>query len=35
MTVHDEQSGLILLVEDNRQIAEMVGEHLERRGYSV
>jgi DNA-binding response OmpR family regulator len=35
MTIHDEQSGLILLVEDNRQIAEMVGEFLERRGYSV
>ncbi len=35
MTVHDEQAGLILLVEDNRQIAEMVGEFLERRGYSV
>ncbi|WP_266158357.1 response regulator transcription factor [Dyella silvatica] len=35
MNARDEQSGLILLVEDNRQIAEMVGEHLERRGYSV
>jgi DNA-binding response OmpR family regulator len=35
MTVHEEQSGLILLVEDNRQIAEMVGEFLERLGYSV
>lgn len=35
MSAHDEQSGLILLVEDNRQIAEMVGEFLERRGYSV
>ncbi|MHC1481398.1 response regulator transcription factor [Frateuria aurantia] len=35
MSVRDEQSGLILLVEDHRQIAEMVGEHLERKGYSV
>jgi len=35
MSTRDEQSGLILLVEDNRQIAEMVGEFLERRGYSV
>ena len=35
MTTHDEQAGLILLVEDNRQIAEMVGEFLEMRGYSV
>src|SRR5690242_21356602 len=35
MSVRDEQSGLVLLVEDNRQIAEMVGEFLERRGYSV
>jgi len=33
MSLRDEQSGLILLVEDNRQIAEMVGEFLERRGY--
>jgi DNA-binding response OmpR family regulator len=32
---NDVQAGLILLVEDNRQIAEMVGEFLERRGYSV
>lgn len=35
MNARDEQAGLILLVEDNRQIAEMVGEFLERRGYSV
>jgi DNA-binding response OmpR family regulator len=35
MTVHEEHAGLILLVEDNRQIAEMVGEFLERGGYSV
>jgi DNA-binding response OmpR family regulator len=31
----DEQAGLILLVEDNRQIAETVGAALERGGYSV
>jgi DNA-binding response OmpR family regulator len=35
MTLRDRQSGLILLVEDDRQIAEMVGVFLERRGYSV
>ena len=35
MSSRDEHAGLILLVEDNRQIAEMVGEFLERRGYSV
>jgi DNA-binding response OmpR family regulator len=35
MSTRDEHAGLILLVEDNRQIAEMVGEFLERRGYSV
>jgi DNA-binding response OmpR family regulator len=35
MTLRDQQSGLILLVEDNRPIAEMVGLFLERRGYSV
>ena len=35
MSGRDEQAGLILLVEDNRQIAEAVGEFLERRGYSV
>ncbi len=32
---HENQTGLILLVEDNSGIAEMVGEFLERRGYSV
>jgi two-component system response regulator QseB len=31
----DDQSGLILLIEDNRGISETVGEFLERRGYSV
>lgn len=35
VTLRDRQSGLILLVEDDRQIAEMVGAFLERRGYSV
>ncbi len=35
MKAREEQTGLILLVEDNRGIAEMVGEYLERRGYSV
>ena len=35
MTVHEEQAGLILLIEDNRNIAEMVGEFLEDQGYSV
>jgi DNA-binding response OmpR family regulator len=35
MKQREEQAGLILLVEDNRGISEMVGEYLERRGYSV
>jgi len=35
MTVREDTPGLILLVEDNRGIAEMVGEYLERRGFSV
>jgi two-component system response regulator QseB len=35
MKQREEQTGLILLVEDNRGISEMVGEYLERRGYSV
>ncbi len=35
MNKRDDQSGLVLLVEDNRGISEMVGEFLERRGYSV
>jgi DNA-binding response OmpR family regulator len=29
------QSAVILMIEDNREIAEMVGEFLERRGYSI
>ncbi|HEX6832833.1 MAG TPA: response regulator transcription factor [Rudaea sp.] len=35
MKQREEHAGLILLVEDNRGISEMVGEFLERRGYSV
>ena len=35
MKKREETSGLILLIEDNRGIAEMVGEYLERRGYSL
>ena len=35
MKQREEQSGLILLVEDNRGISEMVGEFLERRGYGL
>jgi len=35
MKAREEQTGLVLLIEDNRAIAEMVGEYLERRGYSV
>ena len=30
-----EQAGLILVVEDNRNISEMVGEYLESRGFEV
>ena len=35
MNTRDEPAGSILLIEDNRAIAEMVGEFLERRGYVV
>jgi len=35
MAAKDEPAGLILLVEDNRHIAEMVIEYLERRGFEV
>ncbi len=35
MSNRDDGKGLVLLVEDNRGIAEMVGEYLERRGYSL
>ncbi|MDX1569052.1 MAG: response regulator transcription factor [Xanthomonadales bacterium] len=31
----DDDKGLILLVEDNQNIAEMVGEYLERQGYML
>ena len=30
-----EPSGLVLIVEDNRNISEMVGEYLEGRGFEV
>ena len=35
MRSRDEPAGLILLVEDNRNISEMVGEYLEGRGFGV
>jgi DNA-binding response OmpR family regulator len=35
MKNRDDHAGLILLIEDNRNIAEMVGEFLERRGYGL
>ncbi len=35
MKTQDESAGLILLIEDNRNISEMVGEYLERRGFRV
>ncbi|MBL8299728.1 MAG: response regulator transcription factor [Rhodanobacteraceae bacterium] len=35
MKQREETAGLILLIEDNRGIAEMVGEYLERRGYGI
>lgn len=35
MRAHDEPAGLVLLVEDNRNIAEMVSEYLEGRGFGV
>ena len=35
MRQREESSGLILLIEDNRGIAEMAGEFPERRGYSL
>lgn len=30
-----ETSGLVLVVEDNRNISEMIGEYLEGRGFEV
>jgi DNA-binding response OmpR family regulator len=35
MKHREDHAGLILLIEDNRNIAEMVGEFLERRGYGL
>ncbi len=35
MAIREESSGLVLLIEDNRNISEMVGEYLERRGFGV
>lgn len=35
MRSRDEPAGLLLLVEDNRNIAEMVIEYLERKGFGV
>jgi len=35
MKSREESAGLILLVEDNRNISEMVGEYLERRHFGV
>lgn len=31
----DDEKGLILLIEDNQNIAEMVGEYLEQQGYTL
>jgi DNA-binding response OmpR family regulator len=35
MKSNEDSAGLVLLVEDNRNISEMVGEYLERRGFRV
>ena len=35
MRSRDEPAGLILVIEDNRNISEMVGEYLEGRGFGV
>ncbi|MEO5596966.1 MAG: response regulator transcription factor [Lysobacteraceae bacterium] len=35
MRSRDEPAGLVLLIEDNRNISEMVGEYLEGRGFGV
>jgi DNA-binding response OmpR family regulator len=35
MKSREESAGLILLIEDNRNISEMVGEYLERKGFGV
>jgi DNA-binding response OmpR family regulator len=35
MRSREEPSGLVLLVEDNRNISEMVGEYLESKGFGI
>ena len=35
MKTREESQGLVLLVEDNRNISEMVGEYLDRKGFGV
>ena len=35
MKPREDHAGLVLLIEDNRNISEMVGEYLARRGFSV
>ena len=35
MKTREDSAGLVLLVEDNRNISELVGEYLERRGFGV
>ena len=35
MRASQEPAGLVLIVEDNRNISEMVGEYLEGRGFEV
>src|SRR5688572_12784223 len=35
MRTNEEPAGLVLIVEDNRNISEMVGEYLEGRGFEV
>ena len=35
MRNNQEPSGLVLIIEDNRNISEMVGEYLESKGFEV
>ena len=35
MTLPHEQNGLVLIIEDNRNISEMIGEYLESKGFEV
>ena len=35
MRTNQEPSGLVLIIEDNRNISEMVGEYLESKGFEV